>query len=145
MCIILYGIIFQSKSPHEFIFGTEIFKFLKMLLYHFYIWATLNNHSNLIISLVSMNYLMWLHICICYQFSIIRLPKLFLWAGWKVAEGKGFNRSKLLLMEKHSTLINIDTLKELLAGSFLVWLHSFYFFHHPVTEFAHFLKGVAFT
>ena len=46
-------------------------------------------------------------------------------------------------MEKYSTLTNIDTSKELLAGSSLVWLHSFYFSHHPVTEFAHLYKNIS--
>ena len=38
---------------------------------------------------------MYLHISIRYQFSIIPLPKLFLIAGRKIADGKGSNRSKL--------------------------------------------------
>ena len=48
-------------------------------------------------------------------------------------------------MEKYSTRINIDTLKELLAENFLSWLYSFYFSQYPVTEFPHFLKGVTLT
>ena len=85
---------------------------------------------------------MWLHIY--YQFSIISLPKLFLIAGWKVAEGKGFNRSKLFCQWK--SIQHLPTLthrKNYLLEALSFGYIPFYFFHHPVTEFAHLYKNIS--
>ena len=85
---------------------------------------------------------MWLHIY--YQFSIISLPKLFLIAGWKVAEGKGFNRSKLFCQWK--SIQHLPTLthrKNYLLEALSFGYIPFYFSHHPVTEFAHLYKNIS--
>ena len=77
-------------------FGTEIFKFLKLLLYHFYLWTTWNNNFNLIISLLSLKlFNVVAHLYLLSIFPSFHYQNFFLSAGWKVAEGKGFNRSKL--------------------------------------------------